>query len=242
PSSGLTAPNGPSQESVIRDALANAAVSPQDVSYIEAHGTGTSLGDPIEVQALGAIFGPGREAATPLLIGSLKTNVGHLEAAAGVSGLIKVVLSLQHQEIPQHLHFRQPSPHIPWDRLLVKVPSEREPWTPLHGKRIAGVSSFGFSGTNAHVVLEEAPLASSSPSVTERPLHLLTVSARTEPALRALMERYAQQIEAGERISITDFCYTANTGRAHLAHRVAVTGTDAEAVANKLRDALTGKT
>ncbi len=129
PSSGLTAPNGPSQESVIRDALANAAVSPQDVSYIETHGTGTSLGDPIEVQALGAVFGPGREAATPLLIGSLKTNVGHLEAAAGVSGLIKVVLSLQHQEIPRHLHFHQPSPHIPWDRLPVRVTSERESWT-----------------------------------------------------------------------------------------------------------------
>ena len=242
PSSGLTAPNGPSQESVIRDALTNAAVRPPEVSYIEAHGTGTSLGDPIEAQALGAVFGPGRETTTPLLIGSLKTNVGHLEAAAGVSGLIKVVLCLMHREIPQHLHFQQPSSHIPWDRLPIRVVSKRQSWTPLHGKRIAGVSSFGFSGTNAHVVLEEAPLASSSPSVTERPLHLLTVSARTEPALRALMERYAQQIEAGEQISITDFCYTANTGRAHLAHRVAVTGTDAEAVANKLRDALTGKT
>ena len=193
PSSGLTAPNGPSQESVIRDALANAAVSPQDVSYVEAHGTGTSLGDPIEVQALGAIFGPGREAATPLLIGSLKTNVGHLEAAAGVSGLIKVVLSLQHREIPQHLHFQKPSPHIPWDRLPVRVTSEREPWHPLHGKRIAGVSSFGFSGTNAHVVLEEAPIVSPKTSRTERPLHLLTLSARTEPALSTLIERYAQR-------------------------------------------------
>jgi acyl transferase domain-containing protein/NADPH:quinone reductase-like Zn-dependent oxidoreductase/NAD(P)-dependent dehydrogenase (short-subunit alcohol dehydrogenase family)/acyl carrier protein len=241
PSSGLTAPNGPSQESVIRDALANAAVRPPEVSYIETHGTGTSLGDPIEVQALGAVFGPGRETATPLLIGSLKTNVGHLEAAAGVSGLIKVVLSLMHGEIPQQLHFRQPSPHIPWDRLPVRVVSQPEPWTPLYGKRIAGVSSFGFSGTNAHVVLEEAPLAWSSPSVTERPLHLLTLSARTVPALRALIERYAHRIEAGKQIPIADFCYTANTGRAHLAHRVAVTGTDAEAVANKLRDALTGK-
>jgi acyl transferase domain-containing protein len=158
PSSGLTAPNGPSQESVIRDALSNAAVSPQDVGYVEAHGTGTALGDPIEVQALAAVFGPGREAATPLLIGSVKTNIGHLEAAAGVSGLIKVVLSLQHREIPQHLHFRRPSPHIPWDRLPVRVTNEREPWHSLRDKRIAGVSSFGFSGTNAHVVLEEAPI------------------------------------------------------------------------------------
>jgi acyl transferase domain-containing protein/NADPH:quinone reductase-like Zn-dependent oxidoreductase/NAD(P)-dependent dehydrogenase (short-subunit alcohol dehydrogenase family)/SAM-dependent methyltransferase/acyl carrier protein len=241
PSSGLTAPNGPSQESVIRDALANAAVNPQDVSYIETHGTGTSLGDPIEVQALGAVFGPGRATATPLLIGSLKTNVGHLEAAAGVSGLIKVVLSLQHQEIPQHLHFRQPSPHIPWDRLPVKVPSEREPWTPLHGKRIAGVSSFGFSGTNAHVVLEEAPVATPKTSSSERPLHLLTLSARTEPALHTLIERYAQRMETGEQVALADLCHTANAGRAHLVHRLAVTGPDAESMAGKLRQSLSSK-
>jgi acyl transferase domain-containing protein/acyl carrier protein len=241
PSSGLTAPNGPSQESVIRDALANAGVNPQEVSYIETHGTGTSLGDPIEVQALGAVFGPGRTAMTPLLIGSLKTNVGHLEAAAGVSGLIKVVLSLQHQEIPQHLHFRQPSPYIPWDRLPVKVPGERMPWTPLHRKRIAGVSSFGFSGTNAHVVLEEAPLATPKTSSSERPLHLLNLSARTEPALCTLIERYAQRMETGEQVALADLCYTANTGRTHLAHRLAVTGADAEAMAGKLRQSLSSK-
>jgi acyl transferase domain-containing protein len=236
PSSGLTAPNGPSQESVIRDALANAAVSPQDVSYIEAHGTGTSLGDPIEVQALGAVFGPGRNAARPLLIGSLKTNVGHLEAAAGVSGLVKVALSLQHREIPQHLHFHQPSPHIPWDRLPVKVASAREAWEPLHGKRIAGISSFGFSGTNAHVVLEEAPAVSLKRSSIERPLHLLTLSARTEPALLTLIERYAQHLEFGEPIHVADLCHTANVGRAHLMHRLALTGSDTETMAGKLRD------
>ena len=241
PSSGLTAPNGPSQESVIRDALANAAVSPEDVSYIEAHGTGTSLGDPIEVQALGAVFGPGREASTPLLIGSLKTNVGHLEAAAGVSGLIKVVLSLQHREIPQHLHFQRPSPHIPWDRLPVKVTSKRETWPPLRGKRIAGVSSFGFSGTNAHVVLEEAPIVSPKTSGNERPLHLLTLSARTEPALSTLIERYAQRMGTGEQVVLADLCHTANVGRAHLAHRLALTGADAEAMAEKLREIRSGK-
>ena len=236
PSSGLTAPNGPSQESVIRDALANAAVSPQDVSYIEAHGTGTSLGDPIEVQALGAVFGPGRDAATPLLIGSVKTNVGHLEAAAGVSGLVKVALSLQHREIPQHLHFHQPSPHIPWDRLPVRVTSAREAWMPLHGKRIAGVSSFGFSGTNAHVVLEEAPIVSPKRSSIERPLHLLTLSARTEPALFTLIERYARRIDSGEQVHLADLCHTANVGRAHLAHRLALTGADAETMVGKLRE------
>ena len=241
PSSGLTAPNGPSQESVIRDALANAAVSPLDVSYVEAHGTGTSLGDPIEVQALGAVFGPGREVATPLLIGSLKTNVGHLEAAAGVSGLIKVVLSLQHREIPQHLHFQQPSPHIPWDRLPVRVISEREPWLPLHGKRIAGVSSFGFSGTNAHVILEEAPFVSPKTSSDERPLHLLTLSARTEPALSILIERYALRIETDEQVVLADLCHTANVGRAHLGHRLALTGADAEAMAGKLRESRSDK-
>ena len=240
PSSGLTAPNGPSQESVIRDALANAAVSPQDVSYVEAHGTGTSLGDPIEVQALGAVFGPGREAAAPLLIGSLKTNVGHLEAAAGVSGLIKVVLSLQHREIPQHLHFQKPSPHIPWDRLPVRVTTEREPWHPLHGKRIAGVSSFGFSGTNAHVVLEEAPMVLPKISSNERPLHLLTLSARTEPALSTLVERYAQRMDSGEQVVLADFCHTANVGRAHLAYRLALTGADAETMAGKLRESRSG--
>jgi acyl transferase domain-containing protein/acyl carrier protein len=240
PSSGLTAPNGPSQEAVLRDALANAAVSARDVSYVEAHGTGTSLGDPIEVQSLGAVFGPGREMATPLLIGSLKTNVGHLEAAAGVSGLIKVVLSLQHREIPQHLHFKQPSPHIPWDRLPVRVITEREPWRPLNGKRIAGVSSFGFSGTNAHVVLEEAPIASPKTPAIERPLHLLTLSARTEPALSTLIERYARRMETGEPVVLADLCHTANTGRAHLAHRLVLSGTDSEAMSGKLRESRSG--
>src|SRR5271166_2904560 len=241
PSSGLTAPNGPSQESVIRDALANGAVSPLDVSYVEAHGTGTSLGDPIEVQALGAVFGPGREAATPLLIGSLKTNVGHLEAAAGVSGLIKVVLSLQHREVAQPLHFKQPSPHIPWDRLPVRVTTEREPWAPLRGKRIAGVSSFGFSGTNAHVVLEEAPTVLSKTSDNERSLHLLTLSARTEPALSTLIERYTQCMAVEEQVVLADLCHTANVGRAHLAHRLALTAADAEAMAGKLRECYSGK-
>ncbi|MBV8587066.1 MAG: type I polyketide synthase, partial [Verrucomicrobia bacterium] len=238
PSSGLTAPNGPSQESVLRDALENGQVNPTDVSYIEAHGTGTSLGDPIEVQALGAVFGAGRDPAKPLLIGSLKTNVGHLEAAAGVSGLIKVVLSLQHQEIPQHLNFRNPSPHIPWDRLPVRVTSEREYWNPLNGTRIAGVSSFGFSGTNAHVLLQEAPSAIQGSASTTRPLHLLTISARTEPALRTLTEKYAQCVEDANQQDLAGLCHTANAGRSHFAHRLAVVSVDSKETAEKLRVSL----
>ena len=129
----------------------------RDVDYLEAHGTGTSLGDPIEAQAAGAVLGEGREASEPLLIGSAKTNIGHLEAAAGIAGVIKVVLSLENELLPPHLHFQNPSPHIPWDRLALQVVREATPWERNGRPRIAGISSFGFAGTNAHVILEEAP-------------------------------------------------------------------------------------
>ncbi|MBD2512331.1 polyketide synthase, partial [Nostoc muscorum FACHB-395] len=157
-SSGLTVPNGLAQQAVVRQALANAGLEPHQVSYIETHGTGTSLGDPIEVNALGAVFGKEKTANQPLMLGSVKTNIGHTEAAAGVAGIIKVALALQHQEIPPHLHFKTPNPHIAWQDLPVAVPTELTPWLPHEQRRIAGVSSFGASGTNAHVVLEEAPV------------------------------------------------------------------------------------
>ena len=156
-SGGLTVPNGIAQQRVIAEALERAGLAAGDVDYLEAHGTGTSLGDPIEVQAAAAVLGNGREAGQPLLIGSVKTNIGHLEAAAGIAGLIKVILSLEHQELPKHLHFRDPSPHIPWDRLPVRVVEEPTAWERNGRPRVAGVSSFGFSGTNAHVILSEAP-------------------------------------------------------------------------------------
>ena len=152
-SGGLTVPNGVAQQRVIAEALQRAGVAAGDVGYLEAHGTGTSLGDPIEVQAAGAALGEGRDASRPLLIGSVKTNIGHLEAAAGIAGLIKVILSLEHEELPKHLNFRNPSPHIPWDRLPVRVVDEALPWARDGRPRIAGVSSFGFSGTNAHVIV-----------------------------------------------------------------------------------------
>ena len=215
-SGGLTAPNGPAQEAVIREALANSGVAPREVSYVEAHGTGTSLGDPIEVRALGAVLGQGREAANSLMIGSVKTNVGHLEAAAGIAGLIKAVLALQHQEIPPHLHLKTLNPFIPWADLPITVPTECAPWV---GKRIAGVSSFGFSGTNAHVILEEAPVVERTTADAERPLHLLTLSAKSESALKELSRRFANHLDSQR---LADICFTANTGRSHFSHRLAV--------------------
>ena len=156
-SSGLTVPNGGAQQRLIGAALARAGLAGGDVDYLEAHGTGTPLGDPIEVQAAAAAYGASRDADRPLLMGSVKTNIGHLESASGAAGLIKVVLSLQHEVLPQSLHFEKPSPHIPWDSLPVRVVDKAIPWQANGRPRRAGVSSFGFTGTNAHVLIEEAP-------------------------------------------------------------------------------------
>ncbi len=158
PSSGLSVPNGLAQEQVIRLALHNAGVKPEEVQFVETHGTGTTLGDPIEVEALGAVYGAGHSKENPLLIGAAKTNLGHMESASGVAGLIKVVLSLYHQEIPPNLHLKKLSPQMPWEKLPIVVPSQRTPWPRGEKPRRAGLSSFGFSGTNVHVILEEAPV------------------------------------------------------------------------------------
>ena len=182
-SNGLTAPNGSAQESLIRQALENAKVEPSQIQYVEAHGTGTPLGDPIEVLALNKVLAQGRSEDEPLKIGSVKTNFGHLEPAAGIASLIKVVLSLQHQQIPPHLHFKNPNPYIPWAKLPIVVPTELTPWDSKTGKRLAGVSSFGMSGTNVHLILEEAPKQATqvkSWDSNEHPLHILSLSATTE--------------------------------------------------------------
>jgi malonyl CoA-acyl carrier protein transacylase len=229
-SSGMTVPRGPAQEELIRQALANAGIDePAQVSYIEAHGTGTSLGDPIEVKALGAVFGKNRLQNKPLVIGSVKTNLGHLEGAAGIAGLIKVVLSLQNKEIPPNLHFKEPNPYIAWEKLPVIVPTQRFPWL-AEGERgrIAGVSSFGFSGTNAHVVLEEAPRLESvqaeanSKMLMERPLHMLTLSAKTQEALKELALRYQNHLAKNANLDIKDICFSVTTGRSHFSHRLCV--------------------
>lgn len=221
-SSGLTVPNGLSQQRVIRNALENAGIKPNEVQYVEAHGTGTSLGDPIEVEALGAVFG---ERKQPLLIGSVKTNLAHLEAAAGVAGVIKTVLAIQHGEIPPHLHFDKPSPHIDWDKLSVEIPTSVRSWPT--GKRTAGVSSFSLNGTNVHAILQQPPSQEVQSSVNiERPLHLLTLSAQTEKALVALSQRYEKYFEAtlnqpkGIKPTLADICFSSNVGRTHFEHRL----------------------
>ena len=230
-SNGLTAPNGPSQQAVIRRALTEAAVKPSEVGYVECHGTGTRLGDPIEVQALGAVLGEGRAADRPVAIGSLKSNLGHTQAAAGVGGLIKVVLSLQHGQIPKNLHFAAPSPHIPWDELAVQVVSEPMAWARNGVARIAGVSSFGVSGTNAHVIVEEAPADAEEPAQAPSPrsAELMVVSARSAEALDACVSRLGDHVKAHPEQTLRDIAYSLAATRSHHEHRLALAvGTRAE--------------
>jgi len=234
-SSGLTAPNGPSQTAVIRAALEDARLAPADIDYVEAHGTGTALGDPIEAQALGAAFSDRGPGGKPLEVGSVKTNIGHLEGAAGVAGLIKVVLSLQHGTLPAHLHLTTPSPHIPWSEIPVVVPTERRPWPIRSGPRRAGVSSFGFSGTNAHVIVEEGPTGATDTvgPVVSRPSEVLALSAKTATALRTLAGDCAARLEQ-PGTSWEDFCFTANTTRSTFNQRLAIVATNPQ----QLREAL----
>lgn len=220
-SSGVTAPNGPAQEAVIRRALADGQVEASAVGYIEAHGTATPLGDPIEAQALGAVFR--RDSGHRLIMGSVKTNIGHLEGVAGLAGLIKAALALQKGIVPPSLHFKKANPHIALDEWGLSVPTAAIPWLAGPGARIAGVSSFGLSGTNAHVVLEQyIPPQSTSDIKDQDPiLRILTVSGRDAAALQEASALYEAALSAS-RDSFADICRTAATGRAHFSHRLAV--------------------
>lgn len=238
-SSGLTVPNGPAQEAVIRSALTNAGLEPEEIHYVEAHGTGTSLGDPIEVRALGNIFAANHSTEHPLYIGSVKTNIGHLEGAAGVAGLIKVALLLQHGVIPPHLHFNTPSHHIHWNELPFIVPTEPVTLPQNHdGKSYASVSSFGFSGTNVHVILETPPsethLQNEDESQEGGSLRLLTLSAKSEAGLQSLAGRYQTHLSATSQ-PWSDICHTASPGRAHFNHRLAVSASSSRQAADLLR-------
>jgi acyl transferase domain-containing protein/SAM-dependent methyltransferase/acyl carrier protein len=236
PSSGLTVPNGPSQEALIRRALANAKITPAQVDYIEAHGTGTSLGDPVEFGALAAVFGKDRRSDSPLLIGSVKTNIGHSESAAGIAGLIKAVLAIQHAEIPPHLHFNQPSPHIRWTDLPAVVPTRLTPWPSSERKRIAGVSAFGFTGTNAHLVIQEAPPPSkASIDANPRSLQLFVLSGKTRQSLTDLAAQYETHLADHPNLSLEDICQTLSTGRCHFGHRLAIVARTFAELRTKLR-------
>jgi len=236
--SGLTVPNRRSQEELIRRALASAGVKPGDVGYVEAHGTGTSLGDPIELRALGAVLLEGRAEGNPCPVGSLKANIGHLESAAGLAGLIKVVLCLQHRTIPPQIHVTRVNPDIPLDELRLAVPTAAQPWEAAHGPRIAGVSSFGFSGAIAHVVLQEVP--SGLPAETLEDLdraQVLTLSARSAAALRDLANACARQFEnpgSGEQTGLSDICHTLSVRRTHHNHRLAAVGASRAAMVETL--------
>lgn len=229
-SSGLTVPNGPAQQAVLRAALASAGVQPAEVSYIETHGTGTLIGDPIEVEAIGVVLGENRPKDLPLIIGAAKTNLGHLESASGIAGVLKVILAIQHGEIPKNLYFNEPNPRIPWPDFPVIVPTELTTWEPIADRRIAGVSGFGFSGTNAHVVLEAPPPRDIPVPEVERTAHILTFSARSESALRDLAGRYAEYSD----FSLPDAAYTTNVWRARFNHRLSVTASTSDELRQRL--------
>ena len=236
-SNGLTAPNGPSQQTVICESLKNAGVKPAEINYVEAHGTGTGLGDPIEVNVLKEVLMSDRSLAQPVLIGSVKTNIGHLEAAAGIAGLIKVILALKHEEIPAHLHLKELNPHIDLNNTSISIPTQSQPW--LRGKepRLAGVSSFGFGGTNSHIILEEAPLKTSE-SAQPNSSHCLTLSAKNEPALQELARRYEIFLRSNPDTSLANLCFTANTGRTHFKYRLAIIAESCQQLQHRLQNFL----
>lgn len=244
PSSGLTVPNGNAQRELICEALLDAGLTGSDINYLEAHGTGTSLGDPIEIKAVKEALGENRTADNPLVIGSVKGNVGHLEGAAGICGLIKVVLCLQHQQIPANVNLDTPNPRVPLKQIPAYVPSDLTDWTPADGrKRVAGLSSFGFSGTNAHVILTEAPETDKNTAALQLPqrLSVMTLSAKTEWAFRQLLHDYRQYLQTNPTVSLSDLCYTANAGRADFAHRAAFIAADVRQIAGQLEALLAGK-
>ncbi|WP_167355677.1 type I polyketide synthase, partial [Streptomyces atriruber] len=229
-SNGMTAPNGPSQQRVIRDALASARLTSADVDVVEAHGTGTSLGDPIEAQALLATYGQGRDEERPLWLGSVKSNIGHTQAAAGVAGIIKMVQAMRHGIMPRTLHADTPSRHVDWESGAVSVLAAQQEWPELERPRRSAVSSFGISGTNAHVILEAAPEDAPVPATDaepapEAPVIPWTLSARTADGLRRQAERLLDRVAGDDTVDPRDVGHTLATGRALMDHRAVVLGT-----------------
>ncbi|UQA61055.1 type I polyketide synthase [Polyangium aurulentum] len=241
-STGLTTPNLLAQEAMLSQAIESARVSAADIGYVEAHGTGTSLGDPIEVEALKAVLGSPREDGSPCVLGAVKTNVGHLEAAAGVAGLIKTVLVLQRGMIPRNNHFRTLNPRIRLDGTPFLIPRANLPWPKGAKRRVAGVSSFGMSGTNAHVIVEEYPQNAEEDLAVEASSYLLPISARSPAALHALAAAYGQHLSApGNEARLHDMVHTASVRRSHHPHRLAVVGGSREEMSAALEAFVRGE-
>ncbi|NEQ95269.1 MAG: type I polyketide synthase [Cyanothece sp. SIO2G6] len=224
--SGLTVPNGLAQQKLLHAALVNARVNPHQIGYVEAHGTGTSLGDPIELEALNQVLCQGRSPQNPLTIASVKTNIGHLEAAAGIAGLIKAMVTLRTAEFSPHLHLKTPNPLVDWANMPVVIPTEPTPWQPEPEQpRLAGVSSFGMSGTNAHLILQEWPSQASpqtQPDQASSGPHLLILSAKNETALNVMVQEWMTYLHQNATLPWADVCYTAAVGRSALPERLAV--------------------
>ncbi|MEL7369606.1 MAG: SDR family NAD(P)-dependent oxidoreductase [Myxococcota bacterium] len=235
-SSALTAPSGTSQRAVLRSALAGASVEPSQVGFVEGHGTGTALGDPIELGALAEVYGESRSANQPLYLGSVKANIGHLESAAGVAGFMKAVLALRHRELPAQINFETPSMHVNWAQSGIEVVRERKPFEPIDGRWLAAVSSFGFSGTNAHVILEAAPALKPKETRPEGP-YVITLGARDAGRLEQLAEDWAGRLETASSTDISALVRTAWKGRDRGPDRVAASGATGSELAEGLRAA-----
>ncbi len=247
---GISMPNLLAQEQMLREAYQQAGVAPEDVQFVEAHGTGTPVGDPIELRAIGNVLGSRRSAPDTCIVGSVKTNIGHLEAASGVAGLIKAALSLQHGQIPRNLHFEKPNPDIPFEDLKVRVPQIAEPWPDTGAApRLAGVNSFGFGGTNAHAILEAAPQHPEKRPGPGRPSDdravVVPLSARSPEALqaraRSCLDFLADPASSGD-VSLDDLAYTASLRRGHHDYRLTVVARSATEFAEQLEAFLTGET
>jgi len=233
---GYTAPSVTGQADVIAEAIAVAEIEANTIDYVETHGTGTQLGDPIEIEALTQAFRQTTPNKGFCGIGSVKTNIGHLDEAAGIAGLIKTVLALKNKQIPPSLHFENPNPHIDFDNSPFYVNTQLQEWSTDDTPRRAGVSAFGFGGTNSHVILEEAPQLPREKSDVDRPCHLLTLSAKTKPALSALVARYIKYFDEHPHQPLADICFTSNQGRKHLQHRLAFVSKSEENLRSQLLD------